>query len=80
MTAEHSAAIVRSLLETIRAPRLPVDRIARQVERDYGLAGDWRPLGGEREQNFQLVTAEGTATSWPATYPHRGMADHPSAG
>lgn len=47
------------LLGSIAAPDLPVERIAQRVEEVYGLTGEWKRLGGEREQNFRLTTADG---------------------
>jgi 4-aminobutyrate aminotransferase-like enzyme/Ser/Thr protein kinase RdoA (MazF antagonist) len=52
---------MRSLLESIRAPQLPLELIARRVQDAYELAGEWRRLDGEREQNCRLVTADGTS-------------------
>src|SRR5690349_18054396 len=45
----------------MRAPQLPLELIARRVQDAYGLAGEWRRLGGEREQNFRLITPDDTA-------------------
>lgn len=52
-------AAVKSLLEGIRAPHLAQEAVVSRVLEDYGLAGEWRRLGGEREQNFRLTTAGG---------------------
>jgi Ser/Thr protein kinase RdoA (MazF antagonist) len=42
-------------------PDFPADRIAPLIQREYGLAGAWRPLDGERDQNFRLDTDAGDA-------------------
>lgn len=47
------------LLASIGAPELAEERVAAQVFEVYGLAGTFRRLGGEREQNFRLTTADG---------------------
>lgn len=49
----------RALLGYIKTPHLPLDAIRAHVLEHYGLAGDWKPLGGEREQNHMLRTAAG---------------------
>lgn len=54
-------ATVQAMLRSIRAPELAQAVIARRVEEAYGLSGEWRKLGGEREQNFRLMTANGAA-------------------
>lgn len=46
------------LLASIGAPELPQERVAERVSEVYGLAGTFRRLGGEREQNFRLTTAD----------------------
>lgn len=47
------------LLASIAAPNLPLALIETRVASIYGLTGTWRRLGGEREQNFRLVTGDG---------------------
>lgn len=44
------------LLASIAAPDLPLALVQTRVASIYGLTGTWRRLGGEREQNFRLVT------------------------
>jgi 4-aminobutyrate aminotransferase-like enzyme/Ser/Thr protein kinase RdoA (MazF antagonist) len=48
-----------TLLESINAPDLPLEMVQAHVSAAYGLEGQWRRLGGEREQNFRLFTANG---------------------
>ncbi|TIW58956.1 MAG: hypothetical protein E5V56_11000, partial [Mesorhizobium sp.] len=48
-----------SLLRSIKAPQLDLEPVADHVLEHYGLAGEWHQLGGEREQNYRLVTAAG---------------------
>jgi 4-aminobutyrate aminotransferase-like enzyme/Ser/Thr protein kinase RdoA (MazF antagonist) len=50
---------IERLLASIAAPDLPQALVERRVASVYGLTGSWRRLGGEREQNFRLVTANG---------------------
>ncbi|PDT27939.1 hypothetical protein CO660_19780 [Rhizobium sp. L9] len=50
---------IEMLLASIAAPDLPQALVASRVAAAYGLNGSWRRLGGEREQNFRLVTADG---------------------
>ncbi|MBV8664234.1 MAG: aminotransferase class III-fold pyridoxal phosphate-dependent enzyme, partial [Hyphomicrobiales bacterium] len=52
-TANHS------LLSEIAAPLIGVDRIKSRVLEVYGLAGEWEPLSGEREQNYRLRPGSG---------------------
>ena len=42
----------------VPAPSLPVDRIAGEVERQFGLRGEYSPLVSERDQNFRLVSGD----------------------
>ncbi|RVD46291.1 aminotransferase class III-fold pyridoxal phosphate-dependent enzyme [Mesorhizobium sp. M4B.F.Ca.ET.169.01.1.1] len=49
----------RSLLRSIKAPQLDLEPVADHVLEHYGLSGEWHQLGGEREQNYRLVTAAG---------------------
>jgi len=55
MTQQNSIDVV---LAGIGAPELPEERLAARVSEVYGLAGTFRRLGGEREQNFRLSTAD----------------------
>jgi 4-aminobutyrate aminotransferase-like enzyme/Ser/Thr protein kinase RdoA (MazF antagonist) len=48
-----------ALLASIAAPDLPLALVETRVASIYGLSGTWRRLGGEREQNFRLVTDDG---------------------
>ncbi|PYB69855.1 MULTISPECIES: aminotransferase class III-fold pyridoxal phosphate-dependent enzyme [Rhizobium] len=48
-----------AMLGSILAPNLPVQVIEERVAAVYGLVGTWRRLGGEREQNFRLITDAG---------------------
>ncbi|MDR7127276.1 aminotransferase class III-fold pyridoxal phosphate-dependent enzyme [Pseudotabrizicola sp. 4114] len=48
-------------LEDSQAPDLSQSIVAACVAQAYGLTGEWKRLGGEREQNFRLVTADGAA-------------------
>lgn len=41
-------------------PRIPVAQIARSVEQQYGLSGNYVSLVSERDQNFRLKTADRT--------------------
>lgn len=50
--------VIAELSAEIYAPRLPRALIESHVGSQYGLRGDWKELGGEREQNFRL-TAQG---------------------
>lgn len=52
---------VHALLYSIRPPHLEAEKVADHVFREYGLSGNWRVLGGEREQNFRLATEDGRA-------------------
>jgi len=49
----------RALLCSIEAPQLDLKPVADHVLEHYGLAGEWRRLGGEREQNYRLATDAG---------------------
>jgi len=40
-------------------PTFDAKDIAKIVDRDYGLCGEWTPLEGERDQNFRLSTQDG---------------------
>ncbi|MFD1744991.1 aminotransferase class III-fold pyridoxal phosphate-dependent enzyme [Rhizobium helianthi] len=51
---------MEALLGTLHAPDLPLELLEAHVGASYGLSGKWRRLGGEREQNFRLVTHDGT--------------------
>jgi len=50
-----------SRLNDCQAPDLPQALVEVRVAEVYGLTGQWRRLGGEREQNFRLVTPDGRA-------------------
>ena len=50
----------RALLSSIKPPCLDQDRVASHVREYFGLSGEWSILGGEREQNFRLRTADGS--------------------
>jgi 4-aminobutyrate aminotransferase-like enzyme/Ser/Thr protein kinase RdoA (MazF antagonist) len=50
---------IDALLASIGAPELPTEHVAARVLEIYGLNGTLRRLGGEREQNFTLTTADG---------------------
>lgn len=50
---------IDAMLASISAPDLDLAFIEEQVATLYGLTGTWRRLGGEREQNFHLITDEG---------------------
>ena len=52
---------IDAMLAGIRAPSLSLEAVQRRVADMYGLSGEWRQLGGEREQNFRLTTADGGA-------------------
>ncbi len=52
---------IEAMLAGIKAPSLPLDMIKARVAEIYGLTGEWKQLGGEREQNFRLMTREGVA-------------------
>jgi 4-aminobutyrate aminotransferase-like enzyme/Ser/Thr protein kinase RdoA (MazF antagonist) len=54
-TAEETDA----LLASIAAPDLPQSLVEARVAQAYGLTGQWKRLGGEREQNFRLTTQDG---------------------
>lgn len=47
------------LLGSIAAPVLPQGLVESRVVEVYGLKGQWKRLGGEREQNFRLTTDDG---------------------
>ena len=40
-------------------PTFAVEEIAKKVTDEYGLKGQWSPLTGERDQNFQLRAEDG---------------------
>ncbi len=52
---------IEAMLAGIKAPGLPLEMIQARVAEVYGLSGEWKQLGGEREQNFRLTTADGAA-------------------
>ncbi|MDO1583341.1 aminotransferase class III-fold pyridoxal phosphate-dependent enzyme [Rhizobium oryzicola] len=52
---------IEAMLDGIKAPNLPLGLIRARVAEIYGLTGEWKQLGGEREQNFRLTTADGEA-------------------
>lgn len=52
---------LEAMLAGIKAPSLPLDVVQARVAEVYGLNGEWKQLGGEREQNFRLTTADGAA-------------------
>lgn len=49
---------IEAMLASISAPDLQQSLVESRVATIYGLTGTWRRLGGEREQNFRLVTAD----------------------
>ncbi|MET3615712.1 4-aminobutyrate aminotransferase-like enzyme/Ser/Thr protein kinase RdoA (MazF antagonist) [Rhizobium aquaticum] len=52
---------IEAMLAGIKAPNLPLEMIRARVAEVYGLTGEWKQLGGEREQNFRLTIGEGAA-------------------
>lgn len=60
-TLAHDQAGIDALVHGIKAPDLPQSVVERRVTELYGLEGKWRRLGGEREQNFRLTVADGSA-------------------
>ena len=52
---------IEAMLAGIKAPNLPLDLIRARVAEIYGLTGEWKQLGGEREQNFRLTAGDGAA-------------------
>lgn len=48
-----------SLLSGLAAPQIGIDLIKSRVLEVYGLAGEWKQLSGEREQNCRLRTGSG---------------------
>jgi 4-aminobutyrate aminotransferase-like enzyme/Ser/Thr protein kinase RdoA (MazF antagonist) len=54
-------AAIRSLLSRIEAPHIDLDLVKARVLQVYGLAGEWKRLTGEREQNLRLDTASGNS-------------------
>jgi 4-aminobutyrate aminotransferase-like enzyme/Ser/Thr protein kinase RdoA (MazF antagonist) len=52
---------IEAMLAGIKAPSLPLELIQTRVAQVYALSGEWRQLGGEREQNFRLTTPDGAA-------------------
>lgn len=54
-----TAQETEALLGSIAAPDLPAELVEARVASVYGLKGQWRRLGGEREQNFRLTTDDG---------------------
>ncbi|WP_186414938.1 MULTISPECIES: aminotransferase class III-fold pyridoxal phosphate-dependent enzyme [unclassified Pannonibacter] len=59
MQTQPTQTSLDALLASIGAPELPLDLVSARVAAVYGLTGEWRRLGGEREQNFRLTSAEG---------------------
>lgn len=59
MQATTQQNSIEVLLASIGAPKLPAELVEARVSEVYGLAGTFRRLGGEREQNFKLNTAQG---------------------
>lgn len=59
MQAVSQHVEISALLDTIWAPKLGLATVQSHVEQHYRLRGNWKALGGEREQNFQLTTADG---------------------
>lgn len=49
-----------ALLSSIKPPCLDEGRVAAHVLEHFGFSGEWRVLGGEREQNFRLRTTDGS--------------------
>lgn len=49
-----------ALLSSIKPPCLDEDRVAAHVREHFDLSGEWRVLGGEREQNLRLRTTDGS--------------------
>ena len=42
-------------------PRLPLDRLVGLVRDLWGVAGEFTPLEGERDQNHRVTTSDGTS-------------------
>ncbi|TIW00779.1 MAG: hypothetical protein E5V77_09225, partial [Mesorhizobium sp.] len=59
MQTTLTEAEARSLLRSIKPPQLDLKPVVDHVLDRYGLSGEWHQLGGEREQNYRLVTAAG---------------------
>jgi 4-aminobutyrate aminotransferase-like enzyme/Ser/Thr protein kinase RdoA (MazF antagonist) len=59
MQSQSKQDATDALLASIAAPDLPLALVEAGVATTYGLTGRWRRLGGEREQNFRLVTGDG---------------------
>jgi 4-aminobutyrate aminotransferase-like enzyme/Ser/Thr protein kinase RdoA (MazF antagonist) len=59
MQSQSKQDAMDALLASIAAPDLPLALVEAGVATTYGLTGRWRRLGGEREQNFRLVTEDG---------------------
>ena len=60
----------RSLLAGIDAPQIGIDLIKSRVLDVYGLAGEWKQLSGEREQNYRLRTGSGDRFVVKIASPH----------
>lgn len=59
--AHQTEAVAETRLDAAQAPNLPEALVAARVAEVYGQTGQWKRLGGEREQNFRLVTSDGQA-------------------
>jgi 4-aminobutyrate aminotransferase-like enzyme/aminoglycoside phosphotransferase (APT) family kinase protein len=60
------------MLNTLRPPGLPQRRLADFAREAYGLAGDWLPLEGERDQNFRVRTPGGSSFVFKLCHPEEG--------
>lgn len=59
MQQQSEKDLIETILASIAAPDLSQHLVEGRVAEIYGLKGTWRRLGGEREQNYRLVTADG---------------------
>lgn len=48
------------MIETLRPPQLPLDVLSAFAGTAYGVEGDWKPLDGERDQNFRVSSRSGS--------------------
>ncbi len=64
---------IPSMLSTLTPPDLPPTVLERFAAETYGLAGQWSPLEGERDQNFRLTDAGGARWVFKVCHPDEGL-------
>ena len=56
---DHQTSTATAILDNLQPPDVPLDVLVAFAGSTYGLAGVWRKLPGERDQNFRVTDNEG---------------------